>query len=248
MRRLWSIAFLCIITMSSQESFKEKQLGYERVKCATERIGNQVRESLADCGIQDHPFELYLRAFKKEAELELWVKAENASEFILLNSYVICASSGLLGPKRKQGDLQVPQGFYTIDRFNPLSNYHLSLGLNYPNPSDRERGDKDKLGGDIFIHGNCVTIGCLPMTDAVIEEIYLYCIEAKDRSNQNISVHLFPMRMEGKEWSSFRAMQNEDEVSELYSSLEQAYIGFEKTKNRPKVSFLASGNHSVQMD
>jgi len=129
-------------------------------------------EQLAEGGIESDQLALLLRAFKREAELEIWGKNKRDETFQLLVTYPICASSGTLGPKRREGDRQVPEGVYYIDRFNPRSQYHLSLGLNYPNASDVIRGDPMAPGSDIFIHGKCVTIGCLPMTDPVIEEIY----------------------------------------------------------------------------
>ncbi len=109
--------------------------------------------------------DILLRAYKQESELELWAKNKKDKQYTLLKTYKICASSGTLGPKRKQGDIQVPEGFYVIDRFNPVSNFYLSLGVSYPNASDKILGVKGALGGDIFIHGNCVTIGCLPISD-----------------------------------------------------------------------------------
>src|SRR5690606_7945323 len=110
-------------------------------------------------------------------------------------SYPICARSGILGPKEKQGDGQVPEGFYYINRFNPVSNFHLSLGINYPNEADSRRNPKGNLGGDIFIHGSCVTIGCLPLTDNLIKEVYLLSIHAYANGQTKIPVYIFPFRM-----------------------------------------------------
>ncbi|MEJ7677428.1 MAG: L,D-transpeptidase family protein [Segetibacter sp.] len=86
---------------------------------------------------------------------------------------------GAIGPKRLQGDYQVPEGFYYINEFNPKSTYHLSLGINYPNASDRVLSDSIKPGGDIYIHGNCVTIGCIPLQNDQIEELYILCCNGK---------------------------------------------------------------------
>ena len=113
--------------------------------------------------------------------------------YTLIRIYKVAAASGELGPKRKEGDQQVPEGFYVIDRFNPQSAYHLSLGLNYPNASDKILSDKQKPGSDIFIHGNEVSIGCLAMTDDKIKEIYLLALDAKP--NGPIPVHIFPARL-----------------------------------------------------
>src|SRR5690606_11025729 len=103
---------------------------------------------------------------------------KNGEKFTLVKTYPVCSSSGLPGPKRKKGDRQTPEGFYHIDRFNPQSAFHLSLGINYPNSSDKILGHSDP-GGDIFIHGSCVTIGCVPLTDDLIKEVYVLAVEAK---------------------------------------------------------------------
>lgn len=110
----------------------------------------------------------------------------NKDLFRLIKDYQICSLSGELGPKRQQGDLQVPEGFYWIDRFNPASNFYLSLGINYPNQFDRILGKSGELGGDIFIHGGCVTIGCIPITDDKIKELYLIAVEAKSNGQDGV--------------------------------------------------------------
>ncbi|WP_368737359.1 murein L,D-transpeptidase family protein, partial [Acinetobacter pittii] len=81
----------------------------------------------------------------------------------------VCALSGVLGPKRKEGDYQVPEGFYYINEFRPNSNYHLALGLNYPNAADIQWSDSLHPGNEIFIHGGCITVGCIPIQDHQIE-------------------------------------------------------------------------------
>ena len=96
---------------------------------------------------QYRKFQLFIRAFKKEKLLEVWVKEARQRKLRLVNTYDFCATSGDLGPKRKEGDLQIPEGVYTINHFNPLSNFHLSLGINYPNASDKILSDPRKPGG-----------------------------------------------------------------------------------------------------
>src|SRR5262245_35929436 len=109
-------------------------------------------------------------SLQKEGELELWV--ENSKKtYILVKKYSICATSGILGPKRRWGDEQVPQGFYELDWFNLQSNFYLSLHISYPNAADPILGSKQNLGRDIFLHKSCVTIGCIPVTDDGIKEI-----------------------------------------------------------------------------
>src|SRR5690606_32704350 len=88
----------------------------------------------------------------------------------------------------------VPEGIYHVDRFNPNSKFHLSLGLNYPNASDKVRSDKTAPGSDIFIHGSNVSIGCLAMGNDPIEEIYAIATKAKTSGNK-IRVDIFPFRL-----------------------------------------------------
>ena len=114
---------------------------------------------------------LYIRSFKYDSQLEVWVRQTLSEPFKLFKTYKVCALAGTLGPKRLAGDYQVPEGFYYINEFNPRSNYHLSLGLNYPNASDKMLSDSLQPGGDIYIHGSCETTGCIPITDTPIEEL-----------------------------------------------------------------------------
>jgi murein L,D-transpeptidase YafK len=123
---------------------------------------------------------IYLRSFKYDSQLEVWVKYAQNEKFKLFKTYKVCAMSGSLGPKRMQGDYQVPEGFYYVNEFNPKSVYHLSLGLNYPNSSDKVLADSLQPGGDIYIHGSCVTTGCIPITNQQIEELYILATYAKN--------------------------------------------------------------------
>ena len=105
-------------------------------------------------GIEYPSNNIFIRIFKSEALLEIWSFDSSLNKYKIINTYDICALSGKLGPKRKRGDLQIPEGFYYISHFNPVSNFYLSLKVNYPNKSDRILGYRQDLGGDIFIHGD----------------------------------------------------------------------------------------------
>jgi len=125
-----------------------------RVRAARGRAEGELKRLIRAQGLAYPPREIFLRAFKKEKTLELWARSDQAKGFTLITSYAICAASGSLGPKRRSGDRQVPEGFYTIDRFNPHSGFHLSLRIDYPNAADRILGRQGSLGSDIFIHGS----------------------------------------------------------------------------------------------
>lgn len=169
----------------------------ERSIAARKRYLPSVQKALLSAGIgKQDDFEICLLVFKQQKELEVWARKINTGRMKLIKTFNICRLSGHAGPKRKSGDLQVPEGVYIIRQFNPYSSYHLSLGLNYPNQSDKIRGDKTDPGGDIFIHGKCVTIGCLPLGDDQIEELYVLCEEAGKRGNKEIQVCIFPDRFD----------------------------------------------------
>ena len=153
---------------------------------------------------QADPPRIGIRAFKLERQLEVWGSKSDRGPYRLLATYPIAAMSGVLGPKLKEGDMQVPEGFYVVNRFNPKSKYHLSLGLNYPNASDRKRGEGRNLGKDIFIHGKRVSAGCLAMTDPVIEVIYRQAIHARDAGQDSIPVAIFPARLNATNWKALR--------------------------------------------
>jgi len=154
--------FLGLIMLQAL-SFKETQLGHSRVKTAYEQKEEIVHNYFKHKNLDLENFQLFIRAFKNEKILEVWVKEKNTDQFTLLHTHEFCTSSGTLGPKRRQGDLQIPEGVYHVNHFNPESNFYLSLGLNYPNASDKILRDKQHPGSSIYIHGDCVTIGCIPL-------------------------------------------------------------------------------------
>lgn len=189
---------------------------------------------------------LYLRVFKHEAVLEVWTR-QGYGPFTLRHTYPLTASSGLPGPKRKEGDRQVPEGFYVVDAFNPHSNFHLSLRVNYPNAADRVFADKEQPGSDIYIHGGAASIGCMPIGDEAIEEVYRLAEESA-KAQRAIPVHIFPARMSGEGWEKFREVQaaNRPELASFWAELQPAYDAFEKSRRLPRVEVTADGHYSVR--
>ena len=231
----------------SNSTFKKDQLRYPRVRQAYQEKEIPVKNLLANQALSSNSLQLYIRAFKQEKELEIWGRNTSKSSYKLIKTYEICATSGKLGPKRKQGDRQIPEGFYHINRFNPASNFHLSLGINYPNKSDRILSDQSKPGGDIFIHGSCVTIGCLPMTDDQIKEIYVLCVEAKDGGQNTIPVTIFPFRLTASNLKQYTSgLSPSVPTLKLWKELQQGYILFNQRKKLPSIGFLSSGRHRVE--
>ncbi len=189
-------------------------------------------------------FDVFLRGFKLEEVLEVWIRKKGSLEYQYVKSYPFCQFSGRMGPKRMRGDLQIPEGFYYINRFNPKSKYHLSLGLNYPNTSDRILGNKRMLGGDIFIHGGCATIGCIPITDFYIEELYALVSEATQGGQKKIPVHIFPAKMEAYTMSKLNEGYPQHKF--FWASLLDGYQHFEKTHQVPKIKVNRWGRYEVR--
>jgi murein L,D-transpeptidase YafK len=160
------------ITAQGIGSFRQQQERFPRVRAAEKAKDSNLRALFESKGLPYPPKGLLLRAFKKEAQLDLWAGNDDHTPLKLVKTYRICATSGQLGPKRRFGDEQVPEGFYELDCFNPQSNFYLSMHISYPNAADRILKTLPNPGGDIFLHGNCVTIGCIPITDDGIKEVY----------------------------------------------------------------------------
>lgn len=193
---------------------------------------------------------IYLRSFKYDSRLEVWVKQNRNASYQLFKTYKVCALAGTLGPKRMQGDYQVPEGFYYINEFNPRSNYHLSLGLNYPNESDRMLGDSLQPGGDIYIHGSCVTTGCIPITDEQIEELYVLAAHAKSEGQDFIPVHIFPVAFNNPRSAEYLAKYLGDfpEYRDLAERLKEVYYYFNKNKNLPVILVNSRGQYVLGDD
>lgn len=222
-------------------NFKEAQLKNSRVKSAYAEKENIVKGYFATKRIEYNGFNLFLRVFKQEKIVELWVRAAGSSKFSLLHSYNFCASSGALGPKRKEGDLQIPEGVYSITHFNPQSKFLLSLGINYPNASDRILSDKSKPGGDIYLHGSCVTVGCIPLTDDKIKELYILAVEARNNGQQKIPVHIFPAKLSESELVTLS--KEFPSQANFWGNLKVIYDDFEKTKKLNVIRISPQGEY-----
>jgi len=163
-----------------------------RVKAAEEAKLEVVRGLFESAGVAFPPHSLLFRIFKQEQVVEVWAGDRN-KPMRQVTRYGICSASGGLGPKRRSGDMQVPEGYYHVDLFNPHSSFYLSLRVGYPNASDRILGKRGSLGGDIMIHGNCVSIGCIALSDERMQEVWVMA-DAVRKAKRKVHVHIFPAR------------------------------------------------------
>lgn len=249
MKKIASILLLTtiLINLSAQSEFLLEQKKYERVRTSIDEKEKSIVTSLKDKNIEIDELNIIIIAYKSESELEIYSKKRTEQIYNKLATYSICAKSGQLGPKRKQGDLQVPEGFYYIDRFNPASSFYLSLGINYPNLSDQRKSKAGNLGGDIFIHGSCVTIGCLPMTDDKIKEIYLYAINARNNGQEKIPVYIFPFRMTEQIYEEYKTKNGDNtELINFWTNVKMGYDKFMKDRIELNISVSKTGDYIIQ--
>ena len=224
---------------------------HARQKSASARLP-EMRRLFKDAGVEWPPAELYLRAFKLEGELELWASSVIGEPLKPIITWQLCTLSGSIGPKRREGDGQVPEGFYKITGYNPRSRFHLSMRVNYPNRSDRILGHPRTPGSDIMIHGGCASIGCLAMTDARVEELWVitrawrqaqvqHRTKNKKRArSSSLSITLYPTRR----LSDLLALElNGDERKhlDLWRELSHAHSQFIDTHRPPVVHFDQRG-------
>jgi murein L,D-transpeptidase YafK len=170
------------------------------------------------------------RIFKEEAEMEIW-KQNRDGQYTLLKTYPICRWSGDLGPKKKEGDRQAPEGFYTITpgQMNPASNYYLAFNTGFPNTYDRAWG---YTGSELMVHGDCSSRGCYAMTDEQIQEIYALARESFFGGQKAFQLQAMPFRMTALNMAKHRNNPN----FAFWKMLKEGYDHFEASKQEPKVA------------
>lgn len=196
--------------------------GKETVTSVINRLESEVRTRLAPdlkaAGFDsDFPEQLILLAFKEERRLEVYARLRNESK--LLKSYLFTAFSGQLGPKIQEGDKQIPEGIYKVEYLNPNSAFYLSIKVSYPNDFDKSKSvftDVTDMGGDIFIHGKAATVGCIPIGDEAIEEVFLLVQKA---IQNEVNIIIAPRDFRAN--PTYPKVEGIDWEVELYNSLNQ---------------------------
>lgn len=171
---------------------------------------------------------MMIRIFKQSSELEVWKRSSDGS-YKLFNTYEICAWSGDLGPKIKEGDRQSPEGFYNITPglMNPKSNYFLAFNTGFPNKFDRAYG---RNGSNLMVHGDCSSRGCYAMTDEGIKEIYALARETFKGGNPSFQLQIFPFRMTPENL----AKQASSPHLAFWKNIKEGYDRFELARRPPR--------------
>ena len=173
---------------------------------------------------------MFIRIFKAEFELELWLR--KGDRFELFATYPICYWSGTLGPKLHEGDKQAPEGFYAVgpNQIHRRGRWPRSLNIGYPNALDRAHA---RTGSLILVHGGCTSTGCFAMTNPVMAEIYTLAEQALQHGQDRIPIHVFPFRM--TEANLATRTPAHGEWRDFWLTLKAGYDLFESTRVPPKV-------------
>ncbi|HFE47468.1 MAG TPA: hypothetical protein ENJ18_18595, partial [Nannocystis exedens] len=211
-----------------------KRSGAAREAAAFANKEAEVVSLFAEAGVDFPPKQVLFRVFKKEGDLEVWANDQVGQPMRPIATYRICAASGHAGPKTRTGDGQVPEGFYEIDFFKPRSDYYLAMHINYPNRRDRSQRS---TGSAIMIHGNCVSIGCLAMSDDRIQELWVI---GRSLEKGRVQVHLFPQR----KMQSLVDRTEDVELKEFWRSLATGKRLFDDDLRLPKkIKFDSEGRY-----
>src|SRR5215212_5296947 len=172
---------------------------------------------------------ILVRAYKKESEMEVWKRGPDG-KYAHLKTYPICRWSGQLGPKRKEGDRQAPEGFYTITpgQMNPNSSYYLSFDTGYPNAYDRAHGG---TGAHLMVHGTCSSAGCYAITDEAVAEVYAIAREAFAGGQPAFQFQAYPFRMRAENFA-----KRADPNIAFWTNLKEGSDIFEVTREEPRVA------------
>jgi murein L,D-transpeptidase YafK len=232
--RLYHIAFALLVATAltgCNETLDTAKIDLSTVK-------NKVQQPLPDSILaemqkRDMPRNspIMIRILKEEGKLEIW-KAKADNRFEVIKSYDICAWSGKLGPKVKEGDRQAPEGFYNLSpaNLNPNSKYYLAINTGFPNRYDQANG---RYGTNLMIHGACSSSGCYSMTDEQILEIYAFARDAFKGGQTSVQLQALPFRMTADNMARYRDNPNFD----FWKMLKVGYDNFEVTKRPPEVGF-----------
>lgn len=190
-----------------------KETVESRIADIQENVWSRLEKDLGIAGYKmDYPKEIILAAFKEERILQVYSK--DYSGIKLIKEYPFTAFSGKIGPKLKEGDRQIPEGIYNVEYLNPNSSFYLSIKVSYPNEFDKSKTkltNISEMGGDIFIHGKSATIGCIPIGDEAIEEVFLL---TKKAINNKVKVIISPRDF--RENPAYPKIDGIDWENELY--------------------------------
>lgn len=200
--------------------------------------------------------DILLIAYKYELILQLWVKPHNApSEYVHIKSFDITDPNvSILGPKSRYGDQLTPEGIYQLEFYPSLrwSDFYLAFRINYPNQHDLTRRQywqiKEKSGGDINIHGSCVSIGCIPIGNPDIIELFLLIRENQKQGN-SVNMHIYPLMFDQDYAATVikSSTKNKTQLGDFWQSLRKVYNHISRYQKIPQI-FINKTSGYYQLD
>lgn len=241
----WIFNLVLAMSVFKTQDIDSLRMEFPRVEQAAVNTHGILQEMCAQKGLVLPLNKMFIRIFKEEKIMEIW--GANDGDWQLIKSYPVCTLPGKLGPKVRQGDRQVPEGWYQIDSINPVSSFHLSVRINYPNTADlvRSRNEKDP-GGDIFIHGDCYSVGCIPIEDAPMEEVFWLTVQSLYAfKDQPVPVLVLPFYLsEEEKYAKYIKQFPEHKI--LWEELKSIDLYFEELKDLPEVYVDEEGHYQIQ--
>ncbi|MFT4183211.1 MAG: murein L,D-transpeptidase family protein [Rhizobium sp.] len=228
-RHLAYVSLMALALAGCNDTLDTAAIDLSKVKNKVEQpLPDRILADMTKKGM-DRNSPIMIRIFKEEGTMEI-LKANQNNRFEVIASYNICAWSGRLGPKVKEGDRQAPEGFYNLTpaNLNPNSKYYLAINTGFPNRYDAANG---RSGANLMIHGACSSSGCYSMTDQQVLEIYAFARDAFKGGQKTIQLQAYPFRMTAENMVKHRLSSN----IEFWKMLKVGYDNFEVTKRPPDV-------------
>jgi murein L,D-transpeptidase YafK len=198
-----------------------------------------VRKNLLDYEDMDILFVVY----KSELEFQVWAKKKfEKSSYTLIKSFPITDPKvAKLGPKSKYGDSLTPEGVYSIYFYPSFrwSDFHLAFGISYPNRLDHARrfywNITEKAGGDINIHGFCISIGCIPLGNPIMDEVF-FLTRANLQNGADISIMIFPFKFDDEDVNKkhYNEFRTKPRIRDFWQSLEDCHKYFKRYEKIPE--------------
>lgn len=239
--KLGFFSILFFFSLNNYASFLDDQLQYSRVRSAYKEKKPIITEKLSSMDLSLNNVNVAIKAYKYEQIVKIYVKSKSEKQWRVYDTFPFNCTSGELGPKRMEGDYQIPEGFYHVNHFNPYSNFLLSLGVSYPNKADKLKSSAKKKGGAIYMHGGCATIGCIPIEDEPIKEVYVLSVLGKNCGQGKVPIHIFPFEYSDQKMES--AVQLFPEHEAFWKNIYEIEKKFDEEKVIPKVGVNSVGDY-----
>jgi murein L,D-transpeptidase YafK len=233
-------------------------------------IKDDVTRWCAGKGVAYPPSAVVLRIFKKERELEIWAKNDGQEKMALVGTIPICAMDFTPGPKVIEGDGRTPEGFYHPEVAYGSRHYWMWMDLDdvdaqgetgrgssfkmcteYPNAVDRKR-TKDarhaKTGGEICLHGNCVSAGCPSFRNRDFLPVFAFARHHDAKRHGRLQLHVFPFRLDKVDAAKRAALAEpypfldavgKERVLRFWDNLQEGFDAFNKDPNPLKIGYGA---------